>query len=199
MLLVAHGSLPAYAQSDDATSRARTHYEAGRALYNLGNYSDAAREFLAGYQLAPRREFLINLGQTYRKLEDLPRAHGMYTKYLEEAPADDARRDWVRKQLADVDKRIRDAGGDPNAPPAPAPSPEPSPIPAVAASPAAAAPAATTDAPPKKSFIRRHWWIIPVSAVVAAGIGVGIYFAVRPPDPCAGAQIDCIMATGMNP
>jgi hypothetical protein len=41
------------ASADDAKDRALTHFRAGEALYKLGNYTDAIREFAAGYELAP--------------------------------------------------------------------------------------------------------------------------------------------------
>src|SRR3954467_11063977 len=82
----------AQAQTDDPVASARTHFEAGRALYQLGNYNDALREFAAGYELAPRPQFLLNLGQCYRELDDLQHAREMYQRYLHDAPPTDAER-----------------------------------------------------------------------------------------------------------
>jgi tetratricopeptide (TPR) repeat protein len=188
-------SASVHAQTPDQISRAKTHYEAGRALYNLGNYTDALREFLAGYELAPRREFLLNLGQTYRKLNDNPRAKLMYEKYLAEAPPDDPRREAIKRSLVEVEQRIAQE------PQRPAP-PDPTvarPADQAASQPAATNPALTaTTAPPKKGFDKRHLaWIIPVTAVVLAGVAVGIYFGVRPAGACDGATIGCLDARGM--
>ena len=62
----------------DRESRARAHYEVGLGMYHLGNYRDAIREFSAGYELSPRPQFLINLGQAYRKLGELDKAREMF-------------------------------------------------------------------------------------------------------------------------
>jgi tetratricopeptide (TPR) repeat protein len=177
----------ARAESPDGTARARTHFEAGRALYILGNYSDAIREFAAGYQLAPRPQFLINLGQSHRKLGDLPKARDMYRKFLSEAPPDDPDRAAAKQVLDDVEREIAARPAAPLPPPVPA-------VPVVAPAPAPATTASVSAEPRRRPFIARHWWIIPTSAVVAAGLAVGIYFAVRP----AGcpASIDCIDLMG---
>src|SRR5689334_6491996 len=66
----------------DTEGRARAHSEAGRALFALGNYQDALREFTAGYQLSQRPRFLLNLAQTYRKLGEPRRAREMFAQYL---------------------------------------------------------------------------------------------------------------------
>jgi tetratricopeptide (TPR) repeat protein len=79
------------------TTRAKNHFEAGRALYYLGNYAEAIREFSAGYELTRKPEFLINLGQAYRKLEDLPRAAEMYQRFLDTAPPTAPEREQARR------------------------------------------------------------------------------------------------------
>jgi tetratricopeptide (TPR) repeat protein len=181
VLVAALTTSRAHAETGDALLRARTHFEAGRALYNLGNYTDAIREFSAGYQLVPRPQFLVNLGQAFRKLNDLERARDMYKKYLSEAPPNDPDREQVRQIVADLDQQIA----------ALPPKPEPAPVVAKPVTPAPEAVVATTAPPPeKKSFIRKHWWIIPVAAVVVAGVAVGAYFGTRP-----SGQVDCSAAT----
>src|SRR5438477_2623625 len=92
---VAVWSAIAHAQQDAAFARAKTHFEAGRALYNLGNYYDAVREFAAGYELAPKPQFLINLGQCYRRLENFEKAREMYQKYLTDVPGESPERAQV--------------------------------------------------------------------------------------------------------
>ena len=180
----------AWAQSPEQLSRARTHFEAGRALYNLGNYTDAIREFSAGYSLVPKPQFLVNLGQAYRKAGNLPRAKEMFQKFLRDAPANDPDRKQVRGILDEIDDQILDE-------PVPRPVPPPAPPPGGSSQPPAPLVVAAP-APPvaRKSFMARHWWIVPVSAVVVAGVSVGVYFALKPPDPvsCEGASLGCIDA-----
>lgn len=176
--------------ADDQTARARTHFEAGRALYQLGNYTEAVREFAAGYQLAPRPQFLLNLGQCYRKLNDLDKAREMYQRYLHEAPATDPERGQAQQILAELETQIADR----NAPPAPSPvAPgQPRPASSVTVEPAAAAVTVSAPAPAgRKPLVRRNWWIFPVAAVVVGvGVGLGVYYGTRN-DPCSGANLAC--------
>ncbi len=169
-------------QNDDPVTRARTHFEAGRALYQLGNYNEALREFAAGYQLAPRPQFLLNLGQCYRKLDDLTNARSMYMRYLHDAPPTDPERPQAEQILAEIDKQIAEQHTK-TAPPVVAPT--------VVATPAAAT-LTQTAPPPRKSWIKRNWWIIPVGVVVVGvGVGLGVYYGTRTPDPCSGASLTC--------
>lgn len=184
----------AQAQTEDPLARARTHFEAGRALYQLGNYNEALREFAAGYQLAPRPQFLLNLGQCYRKLDDLQNARAMYQRYLHDAPSTDPERSQAQQILAEIDKQIADKQAAANAPP-PTVTPLPpttTATPAAASSSPAAATLTETAPPPRKSWIKRNWWIIPVGAVVVGvAVGVGVYYGTRQPDPCSGASLAC--------
>ncbi len=181
-------AVTAQAQQDDSIARARTHFEAGRALYQLGNYNEALREFAAGYQLAPRPQFLLNLGQCYRKLDDLQKAREMYQRYLHDAPSSDPERPQAQQILAEIDRQIadREAAAAAAATAAPATTTQPAPV-------ATTTPTLTATAPPpKKPWIKRNWWIIPVGAVVVGvGVGLGVYYGTRAPDPCTGANLAC--------
>jgi iron complex outermembrane receptor protein len=116
------------ARADDDTARARAHFEIGNGMYRLGDYAGALREFAAGYELTRKPGFLINLGQTYRKLHDPARAREMYQKYLATTPPDDPARAQVTQILSDLDKEVE---------PAPSPAPASENAPVVAAPPAA--------------------------------------------------------------
>jgi tetratricopeptide (TPR) repeat protein len=95
-LLVARA---AAADPPDLMNVARTHYEAGRALYQLGKYDQALVEFNEGYRLAPRPSFLLNLAQCYRQLGRLDEARAHYEKFLAAAPIDDPMRSDVKQIL----------------------------------------------------------------------------------------------------
>jgi tetratricopeptide (TPR) repeat protein len=151
----------------DLEGRARAHFEAGRALYALGNYQDALREFTSGYQLSPRPKFLLNLAYTYRKLGDPRHAREMLAQYLVRGELSPADRVEVDELIAELDRQIVELDRDRQTTP---------PAPVVIVKP--------TPPPPRKKFIERHWWIIPVSVVAAAGIAVGIYFGTRPTIDC---------------
>src|SRR5205814_1288383 len=84
------------ARADDETeTRARGHYEIGQGLYRLGDYRAAIKEFAAGYELSHKPGFLVNLGQSYRKLGELGHAREMYQKFLATVPAGDPKRAQV--------------------------------------------------------------------------------------------------------
>jgi hypothetical protein len=193
LLVLMHLSSVARAD-DERTVRARARFEAGRALYSLGDYEAALREFAAGYQQVPRPQFLINLGQTYRKLERFDKARQMYEKFLAEAPPDDPNRPAVAKILEELhDEEAQHKAAEPPSPPPPPIAPSPPPI--APAPPLVVAP----PPPPRHHFDKRHLgWIIPVSLVVVAGAAVGIYFAARPGDGCI-AGLACVDSTHRAP
>jgi tetratricopeptide (TPR) repeat protein len=168
VLLAACLAITAGAEEQDRVNRARAHYEAGRALYTLGDYDHALREFVAGYQLSPRPEFLLNSGQALRRLERLDEAQAMFEKYLRETPTTDPNRAQVDELLTELQRHRAEL---------------PSPV--------VAAPAPRE----KPSFVRRNWWIFPVGAVVLAGAAVGIYFAVRPSVDCSATPLGCLDAS----
>jgi tetratricopeptide (TPR) repeat protein len=163
------------APSPDVESRARAHYTAGRTLYQLGNYTDALRELLLGYALIPKYQFLLNMGQCYRRLDDPAKAREMYRKFLQEAPPEDANRPQVETLMRELDQQIAERARV-TSPPANANT--------LVATP--------TTTPPRRNVGRTLAWAIPVAVVAAAGLSVGLYFALRP--TCSG--LVCIDAGG---
>jgi tetratricopeptide (TPR) repeat protein len=196
-LLLALTSGRALAQSDDALARARTHFEAGRALYNLGSYTEAEREFAAAYQLAPRRELLINLGQCYRKLDELDKAQKMYAHFLREAPPDDMHRPAAEQVLHEIEALLAARKPPPPPPPLvrkPVVGPDNAGAPSAANPALLAAPATTVrSGPPRKTWLKRNWWVIPVgTVVVGAALGTGLYFGLRAPGVCTAKDALCV-------
>ena len=205
MLLTLCAAQTARGQDRDNVARARLYYETGRLLYDQGDYEQAAKKFTAGYELAPRPQFLLNTGLCYQKMDQLDKAHALYERFLREASADDPDRERAKTWLAEVDAKIAAIKSAPRPPQAlPPPSSAPSehavpsaPAPALSATPGPASPAGAnltvaTTPPPKKSFMRRNWWIVPVGAVVVAGAAVGIYFAARPSSSGCVGSMPCI-------
>lgn len=225
MVMVGGG---AAAQPRNAVEAAKAHFKAGEELYDAGEYADAIREWSAGYELAPRAPFLLNLGQAYRKMRSWPKAAEYFRRYLATAAPDDAHRGEVRLLLAEMQRMMaasRPASSPPakpeparasvaapvtTAPTAAAPS---SAAPAIAvaptegpatATPATASPgaaalvAASPAPPPRRSFLRRNWWILPAGAVVVGVVlGVSVYYGTQPANrfSCTGT-ISCIDASG---
>lgn len=170
------GAVPAAgaprAQAGDATARARTHFRAGQALYNLGNYTDALREFESGFELVPKAQFLINMAQCHRKLDDPWRARDLYERFLREAPAQASERGEVEAVMAELDAQI--AGRPrpeprPSSPVEPPSSPSP-PLPAPPAAPPLSAPAPTAPVPVVEYDLVRP---SPRLKWAAVGLGVG--------------------------
>ncbi len=87
-------------------SRAQTHYAAGATFYRLGNYPEAVREFAAGYELVPKPEFLLDLGQAYRKLGELKLAQSMFEKYLGDTPQSAHKRKEIEAIVKDIEVEI---------------------------------------------------------------------------------------------
>jgi tetratricopeptide (TPR) repeat protein len=103
----------------DLMALAHKHYEAGRALYELGKFEAAVGEFEEGYRLAPRPSFLVNIAQCDRQLGRVEHARQMYEKFLAAAPIDDPMRGDVKQLLASMPPPERPAGmAAPIAPPA---------------------------------------------------------------------------------
>jgi hypothetical protein len=141
---------PAAAQSADASARSRKHFEAGRALYDLGNYEDALREFNAGYALLPRPLFLLNIGQCHRKLHDYAKAKQSFHEFLARAMKDEPARPRALTLLQEVEREEAEAAKEAaRHPPAPSSAPPPASPPEGATNEAAkvTAPAAVPTAP----------------------------------------------------
>jgi tetratricopeptide (TPR) repeat protein len=180
---------------DEATFRAKAHFEAGRALFTLGNYPDAVREFVAGYQLSPRPQFLINIGQTYRLMGELDKAHDAFQKYVATSAADDAyRKQVIETVLPELEREIAQKQSAQEAVRAPPPT-------SGVTAPAAASVARTDSATPsdatRPSRLRKLWWTIPLGVVVAGGLAVGIYFGVREgtANRCNAYELGCLDAS----
>ena len=79
---------PALAQPSGAPDEAlgRRHFERGQELYNKNRFLEAAREFEAGYQALPRSPFLLNIGHSYRRAQELRKAKAAYELMLKVDP-----------------------------------------------------------------------------------------------------------------
>jgi hypothetical protein len=181
----------ARAESADAEQRAKLHYEAASGFYTLGNYTDAAREFAAGYQLTRKPEFLIDLGQCYRKLNDRARAAEMFRKYLVDAPASEVeRRRQAQLVLDEIERELQAPPPAPVAPPQQLVAPPPHPAPALAVE----NPAPTA---PRRTGFRRWWWILPVAAVIVGGaVALTAWLVTRPSVDCGSASFGCVSFPG---
>jgi len=203
-LLLGVSAAEATPRSNDPIERAaRSHAELGTGLYKMGQYEQAVAEWTAGFALIPKPLFLLNLGQAYRRLGKRDQAVEMFTRFLDVAPADDPDRAGTTVLVAELRAEI-DRLNPPRAtptrrpPPLEAP-PVVAPAPPVAQTPSTPAPALviTVTRPPLKrqSFIRRHWWIVPVTTLAAAGVAVGLGLGLTAGAP-ACAKPSCYDLTG---
>jgi tetratricopeptide (TPR) repeat protein len=174
LVLLALAALPsrgARAGDDSDAARARAHADVGMALYKRGEWAAALREFASGHQLAPRPEFLLNMGQCYRKLKQPKLAYDSYRQFLSDPLSDDRLRPTVERMMREVEVELAAT----------------TPPPGLAAPPSLAAPPATAppSAPPAPQPRAHRWrkqlaWIVPVGAVVVGvSVGLGVYFGTR--------------------
>lgn len=84
---------------------ARGHYTLASALYDAGRFEDAAREFAAAYEIAPRTALLYNLYLAHRDGGHMPEAADALSRYvatLEEGPT----KVQLRARLAALERML---------------------------------------------------------------------------------------------
>jgi tetratricopeptide (TPR) repeat protein len=110
--------------------QAKRYFASGNEHYAAGRYKEAIRDFQAGYALVPRPNFLVNLGQAYRKLGDLVRAKEAYVSYVRALPLDSTLRDQALQVLAEIEVQLQERRPESEDATASAPVPVPAPLPA---------------------------------------------------------------------
>jgi tetratricopeptide (TPR) repeat protein len=73
-------------QAPRAAEQAKLRFEAGKAAYRAGRYSEAVTCFLDADALAPRAPLSFDIARAYEQLGDAPAAVRFYRNYLERAP-----------------------------------------------------------------------------------------------------------------
>lgn len=160
---------------------AKAHFDSGNAHYAAGRYEDAIRDFQAGYGLVPRPNFLVNLGQAFRKLGDLARAKEAYVAYVRALPENSALRDQALQVLAEIEVQIQDEkGGSSGAGPGPAVLearlPEPPPLPP------APAPSVVSPPPPPPVNHAARWTGVGLGVIGIGALATGVLFELRAKD-----------------
>src|SRR5687768_1246993 len=97
-LILALAVLPSAAEA--GRERALELYEEGTISYKARRFDDAIQKYRAAYQEYPAPEFLFNIAQAYRQLDDCPRALHYYRRYLSLRPG--------AKEKREIEARIRD-------------------------------------------------------------------------------------------
>ncbi len=171
---------------------ARSLYEHGTTLYDLGQYREAAHEYEAAFKLRPSPPLLFNIAQAYRLGGDPANALRAYRSYLRRSP-DASNRAEVTQYIATCEKQLAsapkpaeptvaaEAATTTTPPPRTPPSPTATPAlevqatsAAAPASPALELRAAPTDRSARTPVYKRWWLWTTVAVVVAGGAAVGL-------------------------
>ena len=159
-----------HAVAAPSEAKGRAHLQRGLELYKLGQYKDAIAEFEQGYIALPRPAFLLNIAQSYRKLDKPERARGYYLQFVDRAPPGDPMRAQALSAIEKIDALLRERAANeppPDAPPPP-PAPRPSPPPEVHVAPPPVVPPTAT-AVPQAQVVVRAPAIMPRARVKAIG------------------------------
>jgi tetratricopeptide (TPR) repeat protein len=144
---------PRAARAEDPAMRAaKRHFDRGEKLFALGKFDEALDEYQKAFDAKPIPEFLFNIGQCYRNLDQLDDAIFSFKKYLKLEP-DAPNKPAVDKLIEELeDKRDRGEGARLTKRPPPVTSP-----------------------PAEHKPIYKQWWFWTGVAVVGVVGSVGIY------------------------
>lgn len=90
-----------------AMIEAQGHYRAGEALYKIGRYEEAVREFLAGYDLSGKPLFLFNIGQCYKKIGQLEQAKSYFEEFIRRDPNSPYKK-LAEEEIKEIDKMMEE-------------------------------------------------------------------------------------------
>ena len=146
------------AAGDPAERAAKRHFDRGQKLFNLGKFDEALDEYQQAYDAKPIPDFLFNIGQCHRNLNNYDAAIFSFKKFLKLSP-DAENRDQVEEYIADLEaeqekensRKLKLVKEQPPPPP-----------------------------PEGGTPVYKRWWFWTGIALVGAGAGVGIYAATRP-------------------
>jgi tetratricopeptide (TPR) repeat protein len=173
-------------RGETRSEEARERYRRGTALYNIGKYLEAAREYEAAYEETSDPPLLFNIGQAYRLAGERRKALTTYRSYLRTAP-DGEKRTLAQGFIRDLEALLAaetpaTANAPTPEPPAPAPTPATSAQAATPPPPVAArqdeptpAPALRHEAVERPRSSGRGWlWI--GGAALLVGIAAAVFF-----------------------
>ena len=157
-------ALTSAAASADDSVEAKTHFNRGVKLYNLGHFQEAIPEFEKAYDLDPAPILLFNIAQSHRQNGNKERALFFYRRYLEQEPNADKRAD-VEQRMKELAQSLQQENEQKQKPPTEVTPPPPSPgAPRTEPTPAVPPPAVVTTPTPATPAGEPAWQ-------VALGIG----------------------------
>jgi tetratricopeptide (TPR) repeat protein len=201
MLVLALTATARAAEPSNEDSRA--HVRKATVAYNLGKFTEAAKEYEAAYELTVDPNMLFNIAQSYRLAGESEKAITAYRSFIRSAPKSDQRglaeakvRELEQQRAARPPAPVAPVPVPPSPPALPAASPPlaaPPPVPVASpTAPAASAPAdatpanvlVSTPAPepapaPESHFYTRWPFWTAVGVVVAGGVALGVVLASR--------------------
>jgi tetratricopeptide (TPR) repeat protein len=190
--------IPGHAATDKAGSeKAREHFKSGEAFFKLEKYKEALDEYEQGYMARSDASFLYNIAQCHRLMGNKTAALRFYRRFLDEATRV-PNRPMVEQHIRDLEKALAAAPVDPPPPSAPPTPPLPPPIdlsapassagdPALVGTPASGADANATRSSDEP--LTKRWWFWPAVGVVAVGVGIGAYLALRGGSDCPAGRV----------
>jgi tetratricopeptide (TPR) repeat protein len=167
MLLAA----PRSEAADDVATQAKRLFVTGRQHFDLGEYTDALKDFKEGYRLNDDPVYLYNIAQCERLLGHDNEALRAYQVYLQRSP-DAPNRDEVERKIAALREAVaahKEAG---SKPPNQVLSPD-----AQANAPSSPELTAEKKRTSEHKPVYKKWWLwttIGIVAVAGAGVGLGI-------------------------
>jgi tetratricopeptide (TPR) repeat protein len=105
LALLALAAGPLRAQQDPSVEEAKAHAARAKVHYDLGEYRQAAEEYILVYRLRPVPAVLFNIAQSYRKAAEYDRAKQFYESYLREA-SNPTNRASVEKAIREIDELL---------------------------------------------------------------------------------------------
>ena len=167
VILLGMWMFPAGVAVADELSEARTHYDRGTTLFDLGKYIDAAHEYEATFSLKSDPALLFNIGQAYRLGGDNASAIRAYRSFLRRLP--DAQN---REEVERLVEGLRNAPARTQSGAVPI-SKKPD-LPATAH-------VAVQSAPLSRPPVYKRWWPWTIVGVVVVGTAVGLTLALTIP------------------
>ncbi len=87
---------------------AQQHFKEGEQRYGARQFQAALDEYQAGFTILPLPGFLVNIGQCYRRMGDLPHARSTFQRFVLAAP-DSPLVPEVRELISEIDRQQRSA------------------------------------------------------------------------------------------
>jgi tetratricopeptide (TPR) repeat protein len=87
---------------------AQQHFKEGEQRYGARQFQAALDEYQAGFTILPLPGFLVNIGQCYRRMGDLPHARSTFQRFVLAAP-DSPLVPEIRELISEIDRQQRSA------------------------------------------------------------------------------------------